>query len=251
MAADKVAEALIDALKLARAEPAEQRLFKSGKLLGLFAGRSGSAGEAAERALREGLLEVVRTDAKGKAATEWVRLTPRGIDFLHSRESPTAVLQELRDALRASREGVPVWLVQVQTELSALAARVAEDTQRLLHRLDTLSTRVEEALRRADAAGPLLPNGLAESVPWAVDALAYLDRRREGGTAGHCPLPELFAALCGQRPELSVTSFHDGLRRLYDRRAVQLLPFPGPPNELPQPEYALLDGAAVLYYVTR
>ncbi len=251
MAADKISETLIEALRRARAEPGEQRLFKSGKLPGLFASRGGASGEAADRAQREGLIEVVRTETKGKAVSEWVRLTPRGVDFLHSRESPTAVLQELRDLLQSSREGLPAWSAAVQGELNALAGRVRDDTQRLLHHLDTLSARVEEALRRADAAGPQLPNGLAESVPWALDALAYLDRRREGGTPGDCPLPELFAALCRKRPDLSVTSFHDGLRRLDDRRALRLLPFSGPPQDLPEPEYALLDGAAVLYYVTR
>jgi hypothetical protein len=254
MAADKVTEALIEALKQARAEPAEQRLYKSGKLPGLFSTRGGPSAQAADLAVRDGLLEVVRTETKGKVVTEWVRLTPRGVDYLHSRESPTAVLQELRALLQTSREGVPVWLADLQRELATLSERLTADTQRMLHHLDTLSQRVEEALRRADATGPLLPNGLAESVPWAIDALTYLDRRRDwatGGVPGHCPLPELFAALCRERPDLSVTSFHDGLRRLYDRRAVHLLPFTGPPSELPEPEYALLDGATVLYYVTR
>src|SRR2546421_715129 len=50
---DKEIEALVDALKLALAEPGEQRLYKSGKLDGLFAGRVGVNGEAAARALRE------------------------------------------------------------------------------------------------------------------------------------------------------------------------------------------------------
>ena len=58
---DKVTEALIDALKQCLADPAEQRLFKSGKLDGLFAGRTGANAEAASRALADGLLEVVRS----------------------------------------------------------------------------------------------------------------------------------------------------------------------------------------------
>src|SRR4051794_35335439 len=84
---DKVTQTLIDALKEALAEPGEQRLFRTGKLEGLFAGRTGTNAEAAERALREGLLEVVRTETKGKTATEWVRLTPRAMEFLHHHES--------------------------------------------------------------------------------------------------------------------------------------------------------------------
>src|SRR5262245_33508924 len=50
---DKVSEILLAALKQAMVEPGEQRLFKSGKLAGLFAGRTGVNAEAAEKALRD------------------------------------------------------------------------------------------------------------------------------------------------------------------------------------------------------
>src|SRR5262249_31165129 len=76
--ADRVEDTLIAALKAALAEPGEQRLYRSGKLPGLFATRSGANAEAAGRALRDGLLEVVRTETKGKLSVEWVRLTPAG-----------------------------------------------------------------------------------------------------------------------------------------------------------------------------
>jgi hypothetical protein len=48
-----------------------------------------------------------------------------------------------------------------------------------------------------------------------------------------------------------VTDFHERLRRLRDRRALNLLPFSGSPNEIPEPEYALLDGVDLLYYAAR
>jgi len=86
--------------------------------------------------------------------------------------------------------------------------------------------------------------------PWAIDVLNYLDRRRNGGAPGGCPLPELFAAVVRQHPALSVSAFHEGLRRLHDRRALRLQPAASL-ADLPQPEYALLDGAAVLYYAAR
>jgi hypothetical protein len=155
---EPVMEILLDALKLALAEPGEQRLFRSGKLAGLFAGRTGVNAEAATR---------------------------------------------------------------------------------------------EAALRRAEAAGAELANGVGADVPWAVDALAYLDHRRTGGASGDCPLPELFAALRDRHPGLSVNAFHDHLRRLQDRRALRLLAFTGAPSDIPEPEYALLDGANLLYYVSR
>jgi hypothetical protein len=49
---------------------------------------------------------------------------------------------------------------------------------------------------------------------------------------------------------LAVADFHDGLRRLHERRSLRLQAAAGP-AELPQPEYALLDGGAVLYYAAR
>jgi hypothetical protein len=248
---DKPTEILIDALKQALAEPAEQRLYRSGKLDGLFASRAGANGEAAARAIRDGLLEVRRTETRGKTTVEWVRLTPRGVDFLHEHESPVRALRDLQAVLQTTTEAVPLWLADMRRELQTLSARLAEEAQKWTHRLDALGQRVEEALRRAEAGGPHLPDGVAQAMPWALDALTYLERRQAGGANGDCPLPELFAALREKHAELSLTAFHDGLRRLHDRRSVRLLPFAGPPGELPEPEFALVDGVAVLYYARR
>ncbi len=251
MTTDRLTQALLQALKQALAQPGEQRLFKSGKLTGLFAGRSGANGDAAALALRDGLLEVVRTETRGKTTIEWVRLTPRGVNFVYDHESPLRVLAELREVLQLTQAGVPGWLAEMRQEVQALSIRLAEDVQRVLNRLEALGQRMDEALRRADAAGPPLPDGLAATVPWGLDALAYLDRRRAGGAPGDCPLPELFAHVREQNAGLSVTAFHDGLRRLRDRGALRLLPSSDPAQPLPEPEYALPDGTAVLYYVSR
>jgi hypothetical protein len=144
-----------------------------------------------------------------------------------------------------------LWLTEMQRELQNLAGRIADQAQRWTQRLDALSQQVEAALRRAELAEPQLSSGALADSPWATEALAYLDRRRLAGAKGNCPLPELFAVVREQYPELSVTEFHDRLRRLRDRRALSLVPFSGPPSELPEPEYALVDGAALLYYVNR
>jgi hypothetical protein len=249
--ADKTREALIEALKQAVAEPGEQRLFRSGKLAGLFASRSGASAEAAARAIRDGLLEVVRTETKGKTLTEWVRPTPRATEFLHQEESPVQALRDLQAVLQANRQAMPLWLAEIRHELQELGKRLAEEAQRWTHRLEALSRQVEAALARADAAGPQLSSAATADAPWAPDALAYLDHRRLAGAAGDCPLPELFAALRDHHPDLSVTDFHDRLRRLRDRRALTLLPFTGPPDKMPEPEYALLEGATLLYYASR
>jgi hypothetical protein len=247
---DKTTEILLAALKQALAEPGEQRLFRSGKLPGLFPSRTGPSAEAATQALRDGLFEVVRTETKGKTIAEWVRATPKGVDFLHNHESPVRAMDELRAVLQMTREGIPVWVTEIRQTLQALATRLTDEVQAITHRLDALSQRVTESLTRANGFVPALPDGTAAAVPWAQDVLDYLDRRRAGGVLSSCPLPELFAAVREKHAELTVKDYHAGLRRLHDRGVLRLLPFEGP-GELPEPEYALLDGAAVYYSVTR
>lgn len=248
---DKLTDALLVALRQALAEPGEQRLFRAGKLAGLFSSRTAANGEAAAQAIRDGLLEVVRTETKGKTAVEWVKITPRGVNFLHEQDSPLEVLRELRNVLRTNQQGVPAWLADMRLELQALGNRLLEEVQRYVQRLDALEKRVDEALRRADAAGPSLPDGLTQSLPWALEALAYLDRRTASGANGECPLPELFAALREKHGDLELPAFHGGLRQLHDRRALRLLPASDPDQPLPEPEHALLDGDAVYYYAGR
>src|SRR6476659_7673590 len=98
MTTDRVEFALLQALKQALTEPGEQRLYRSGKLPGLFPTRTGPNPIAASNAVSEGLIEVVRTEQKGKLTVEWARLTPAGVSFLHAHESPRAVLEELQAA---------------------------------------------------------------------------------------------------------------------------------------------------------
>src|SRR5262245_56850259 len=251
MSTDKVGDTLVAALKQAAADPSEQRLFRGGKLAGLFPSRHGANAEAAALALRDGLLEVVRTELRGKTAVEWVRLTPKGVDYLHEHESPVKALDELRAALRALRDRVPAWQAEMRGTLEELNNRLAEDSRRLVQTVEALGRRLEEPVKRLEEMRPALPDGLAATIPWAGDALAYLDRRRMGGANGPCPLPELFASLAEGPRECSVTQFHDGLRRLHDEKVLQLVPLTSPAEELPRPEFALLHRAGLYYHVTR
>ncbi|HJT76530.1 MAG TPA: hypothetical protein VJ739_04945, partial [Gemmataceae bacterium] len=144
----------------------------------------------------------------------------------------------------AARAGLPAWQAE-------LGRRLDEEVRQFGRRLEELARRVEEALARLEQEKSQVPEGLASAVPWAADAVSYLERRRDGGAANGCPLPELFEALLGQHGGLSVAAFHEGLRRLQEGRALRLLPFTAPAAELPQPEFALLDRSAVFYYADR
>jgi DNA-binding PadR family transcriptional regulator len=248
---EKVTDSLVEALRLAMAEPQEQRLFRSGKLAGLFPSRAGTHAEAAKRAIEHGLLEVVRTDTKGKVIVEWVRLTPQGVEFLHEHDSPIESLEELRQLLQTTQAGLPGWLAGMQQELQKLSAGLTQNAERWSTQLDALSIRIEEALRRAEAGMTQVPGGVVPVVAWALQALSYLDHRQRGGQGNECPLSELFAALRESHPDLSIQDFHDGLRRLHDRGALRLWPFTGPAVELPEPEYALMDGPTVFVFASR
>lgn len=246
---DKVQQAVLEALRRAAMETGEQRLYRSGKLPGLFMGRTAANAEATSLVLAEGLLELVRTETKGKTPVEWVRITAKGQDHLARHDSPARALEELREVLRLTQEGLPAWVAQLQQQLQDLGQRLALEVQQVASRVDRLGQRVTDILQQM-APPPPLPDGTASAIPWAQQALDYLERRREEGHDAPCPLPELFEVLHQGRAELTIKDYHAGLRRLHDRGAVRLLTFAGS-DELPQPEFALLDGTTVYYFAAR
>jgi hypothetical protein len=247
---DKEKEVLLEALRQASADPGEQRLYRSGKLPGLFSGRNNLNAEIASKALRDGLLELTRTEIKGKNTIEWVKVTPQGTAFLLEQESPLRAMAELQAVLALNQQGLPAWLAELRQIIDKLSEKFNEDLGALSRRIDGLAERVCDSLQRADQAGPQLPEGAASTLPWAHAAVGYLESRQTSGLGERCALPELFAAVKKKEAQLTVKEFHTGLRRLHDRGALRLLPFDGPEGP-PEPEYALLDGAAMYYFAAR
>lgn len=245
------ADALLDALKAALDVPGEHRLFRSGKLAGLFPSKVGPAAEASLYALQNGLLETVRTELKGKVVTEWVRATPRAVEYVHEHDSSRAVLRELRGVLAATRIGVPGWLEDARQDVASLSAKFESRTVAILKKLDDLTLRVEAALRRAETSAPSVHGPVAQLVPWANEALAYLDRRTAAGLPGECTLPELFHAVQAKCPGLALPNFQDAMRRLNDVRAVKLLNASDTDGEMSEPEYALVLDGKLAYWVKR
>jgi hypothetical protein len=240
-------ELLLAALKTALASPGEHRLFRSGKLAGLFPSRAGLSAEAALIALQEGLLETVRTETRGRIVIEWVRATPRAVQFIHHHDSPQSVLQELKDLLATTQAGIPVWMAEAKQEVATLSSRFEERAAALLTQLKDLTARVEAALRRAETCGIRLGEPMSRLVPWASEALEYVDRRTTFAGGGDCPLPELFQALRTRYPHLTLPEFHDGLRRLHDVRALRLIPT----GDLNEPEFAIVVDGQLMSAVKR
>jgi hypothetical protein len=157
-------------------------------------------------------------------------------------------LHDLRETLQANRQAIPLWLDGLRGDLHALGEALAGSAARWVEKLDELTRRVDDALRRIEAASPLVPKELLDGLPWSLDAINYLDRRRNGGAADACPLPELFLALLPAHPALTIGGFHDGLRRLHERRVVRLQPAAG---DLAQPEFALPVAGVLMYAASR
>jgi hypothetical protein len=243
----KLAELLVEALKVAIHAPGEHRLYQSGKLPGLFTARAGPPNDAALYALRTGLLETVRTEAKGKVITEWVCATPKAVAFVHDHDSPRSILRELKDVLQVTNAAVPLFLAEARTEFATFAAKFEERASELLSRLDDMAKRCEAALRRAETSGPAVSDPVGQVIPWALPALEYLDRRRETGLATVCPLPELFRAVCVRFPGLELPAFLEGVKRLHDIRALRLVPA----VEMPEPEYAVVADGKLMYAAGR
>jgi len=141
-------------------------------------------------------------------------------------------------------------LAEMRRSLDTLTQKFLEEVAAVSRRLDALAAHVAEGLKRADKLGAPIPAGTAAALPWAHDAVGYLERRQASGLPERCALSELFAAVKGKEESLTVKDFHVGLRRLHDRGALRLLPFEGPEGP-PEPEYALLDGAAMYYFAAR
>jgi hypothetical protein len=217
-AAGKVRDVLLDGLKTALTQPGEHRLFRAGRLAGLFPSKHGDSGEAARQALAAGLLEHTRTEMRGSFIFEWVRSTTRTAGFVADHDSPKAILRELADVLGETKAGVPVWMEQARAELRTLSNQFESRAAAMLERLDSLAGRIEDALRRADAEAPARWG--REIVPWAEVAFDHLDRRRDSGTPV-CPLSELFHVVRDWRPQLTIADFHDGVRRLAEVNAIQ------------------------------
>ena len=245
--AEKQEIALLEGLRAALSSD-EARLYRTGKFEGLFAARSGPPGDAAAQALREQLLEHARTEIRGRFEIEWVRLTAKGIEYLYQHDSPRAVLGEMREMLKTTREGVPLWQDEMLKTLELLATNITSEMGRYLSKLDALTKRIDEALRRIEISPEMTAN-LQAVVSWGLDALTYLDRRKQGGASGTCPLPELFGALRGRHPTLTIREFQLGLSRLHESGALRLTPHTG--TIIPQPEYAIMLGGELMYHAER
>jgi hypothetical protein len=261
--ADKLTHQITDALGLAAAEPGGLPLFAAKGEPGLFP----SAGKpAAQKALADGFLRVVRTESKGKTSRELHGLTDKGWDFLLAAVNPKQVLEDFVRAIEA-RQGEVGELLGTARRMADSLHGLKEAVARVLPRVT--AARINEplaasqpALRSADSASRLRASSIGTThmngtalldAPPATDlADAVLARLADwSGSAGDdCPLPELFRSLSTREPQSTLGEFHDCLRKLHADGAIYLHPWTGPLYALPEPACALLVGHGIAYYAS-
>ena len=237
-------EHLIAALRIAISAREEQPLVRAPKQPGLFASRTGTAGEAVHWAVRDGLLTITRTESKGKAETEWAKITPRGVQYLAQHESPREVLLQLTELLQSHASGLPRWLTDLQAQMHGMQRRLQDFLDQFTAELQLLSFRVTEALKRTEPAVP--PTTVPSLVPWQLDLLELL-RLEAAADGGPVLLHQLFTELKANHPELTVPTYHEGLLRLRDRGSLKLVAWAGDMASLPEPEFALLEEGRIHY----
>lgn len=245
----KQLELVLDALKAAISAPGDHRLFRWGKLAGLFPSRLGASASAAKFALTEGLLEHVHTESRGRMIVEWVRATPKTMQFLDEHDSPKAVLRELQAMIGETRSGIPIWMTQARDEAAQLAMRFEHFAQELLRRLDSLDQRVDAAIRRAENPPPRLGEAMLKKVPWAKAILEHIDLSVTNHKVEQCELRDLFTTAKVVDPNLTLLDFHEGIRAMTNGGLLHLEP--GTPDEMREPEYAVEIGGQMMWWAQR
>ena len=193
---------------------------------------------------------MVRSEGEGKKLCQWVKITAKGIRFLHERESPVRALDEALSLLKKEKEATAVGVVRMQERLEEISEKLLQEASHWTQKIESLEKRILDALDRLEQAGPLVPPGLLKEVPWSIEVVRYLQWRRGELDSGKCPLPELFEMLQNAYSYLDCPSFHDGLKKLFQARVIRLEGV-SDPALMDKPEFALLDSGQVYYFACR
>lgn len=244
--ADKSTRLILEALSRAAAEPAGLSLYAQKSEPGLFPAGS-VARIAADRAKADGLLEVVQSEARGRAVRELCVLTDKGRRFLADQSSPRQVLEDFVRVLEDRQAAV--------AELSASVTRMAAGLEAIRATVEQVIPRLTDHHHTNGTAMNAIFIPARPSVPAASDALIADVKARLSewhaatGSSQDCPLPDLYRKL-ESKNQVSVGLFHDALRQLHDDHQLYLHPWTGPLYALPEPAFALLVGHEVAYYAS-
>ena len=253
--ADKASRLIRDALSRAAVEPEGCALLASKSEPGLFPSTS-LAKSAAERCKAQGLLQIVRTENKGKAAREICVITDKGRQLLLRESSPREVLEDFVRVLESRKSEVEVLnesVERMQQSLENMQAAVADVVPRLLdsHSSSWNGSPANGVHMNGSAVllAPPPPSATTATDALIAEVKAKLAEWHVAGGSEDCPLPELYRRL-ETAGNTSIGQFHDCLRQLHDDRMIYLHPWTGPLYALPEPVFALLVGHEIGYYAS-
>ena len=259
-------------------------LQKAGKNPGIFP--SGKTGKPlADEAVKRGLVEqgsIQPPKAKRGKPNPLYCITSQGQQFVLDQDSPKIALETVQSAIKElagqlnglnqPAQGETQFLDQMQEQFSKLFDQVQktihdtaeqsrkaiqEKIQKIVHLQQSIQNFEKVVERACTKAAPSLP--MASSPPsgsassdshWTKEVESYLRTRREAGTLGDCPLPELYNFLRGKHPGLTIGQYHDGLRWLDTENRVRLSGWSGPLQNIPEPDLAMSLAHKVMYYAS-
>lgn len=234
-------ELLISTLKKAHAAQAAILVHASGKSDGLFPRRTAESQAVMDQCLRDGLLELERTESKGKTLLEWVRLTPRGWQFLQQATSPREIIQELLARLDVQEAGMAQWVAQIKDQVLHLANRLESYLLKQEEEWRGLKAQCLAALAKIQTTNASSVLTSHAFLPWQLDVLTLAEQHAQIGRPV-CLLQDLFTTLQKAHADLTITSFHTGLLEMRDRGCIELLTTTQDISAMAEPEYLLLDG---------
>lgn len=231
MAAKSTEDWMLEALERASVDPTPLKLHGTKANPGIFLSKAAGAQAAADRCLKDDLLQQVGEVKKGRTITELYTITPKGIEYVLQR----AMVPRLLDAILNVAEHNNHLVEQCQQSLDGLQ----KQAQHLQGVVEQVASRVqppdvEQIVQRLaqhhDHRQPVAEsNGVA-------DILAYIQAHRAHNPLHSCPLPDLFRQCQSQVPSLTIGQFHDDLRRLAREHRIRLLSFGHDAEPLPKTE---------------
>jgi hypothetical protein len=231
--ADKLTQHILDALGKAAASPAGLPLFQAKGEDGLFPSTA-IAKSASQKCLADGLIEVERTETKGRGAREWYALTSAGWEYLLEAGNPKQVLEDFVRVLESR-----------QCEIQDLLAGIRRLATELNGIREAVSRVLPQIVERRVSPGPADPHR-ASTAGGLSEAILHRLADRDATARHDCPLPDLFRTVAGS----TLGEFHDALRQLHAAGAIYLHPWTGPLHEMPDPAHALLIGHNIAYYAS-
>lgn len=225
---------VVAALKRALAALEPLPLFHSARQTGLFP-KNRAGQQAAQYCQQQGWLHILGEKPTRKSTVQLATITQSGLIWLLEQTDLRTTLQALHQRLEQCEtrwETWGDWLAECRQHLQQM--------QQLLQRvLDKTNDQVGDRY---------WVNGHPHA--WLHTAWHCLRRWQETHPHKDCPLPELFRQVQENFPDLTLGQFQDGLRQLYHKEQIFLHPWAGPIYEIPEPEFAMMVGHALVYYAS-